>query len=264
MGRPFALTADQQQIAIGLYKDGWTLARCAEIFGCAESTIMLVLKRAGVPRRDRVKRCFVNVDYFAEINSEETAYWLGFLTADGHVKPGWVALQLQLRDIAHVRAFAAATASTYAIWQNAVACSTTICSRPFAAHLIKLGLNRQKSRTARPVKLPQPLRRHYWRGLIDGDGCVWKDNCWGVRLGGTLAIARGFSDEIKRTLHIAPRKVRSQSSIFLATYKGKDALRILSWETPQSACGEKPKRPKRPPSIVCQRCRSRCCRRTST
>jgi len=229
VGRPFVLTEAQQQEATRLCAGGWSLSKCAELFGCAASTIMLVLVRAGIPRRDRVKRCFVNGDYFAKIDTEDKAYWLGFLTADGYVKPGCVALALQLRDAAHIAAYAAAVESTYAIWRNASACGTTICSELFSEHLGRLGLDRNKSTTATPIAVPAELCRHYWRGLVDGDGCVWNYKVPGVRLCGTHAIVQGFADAVEAVLGIVPRKVRPQASIWTTTYQGRSAQEVIAW-----------------------------------
>src|SRR5436309_4936012 len=49
----------------------------------------------------------LRADAFAAVDDEPTAYWLGFLFADGSVtRRGGVTLVLQERDTDHVRAFA--------------------------------------------------------------------------------------------------------------------------------------------------------------
>jgi len=70
------------------------------------------------------------------------------------------------------------------------ALSSVHMARTLRAH----GLGPRKSYTAIPAKVPLGLERHYWRGLVDGDGYVSLDAHGRYRVGlyGTQAIVEGF------------------------------------------------------------------------
>jgi hypothetical protein len=43
------------------------------------------------------------------------------------------------------------------------------------ADLASHGILPRKTGSTKPVKVAPELERHYWRGVIDGDGCISKD-----------------------------------------------------------------------------------------
>lgn len=52
------------------------------------------------------RRFYCNENSFSEVNSEESAYWLGFMYADGYVtKNGYVGLSLFIIDKSHLEKF---------------------------------------------------------------------------------------------------------------------------------------------------------------
>src|SRR5579863_1325734 len=60
----------------------------AKIFNCSANVIQKEFKKAHLPIRDasHAKQKYpINENIFDEINTEEKAYWLGFLYADGNV-----------------------------------------------------------------------------------------------------------------------------------------------------------------------------------
>ena len=124
----------------------------------------------------------LNETYFDSIETPEQAYWLGFFTADGGVmkKPYYtIRLALKESDRDHVQLFCDALGgSGHPIRRresdtgNTVA--VTICSRYMVESLERLGVTSCKSLTAKPWSGPEDLMPHYWRGLFDGDGTIFK------------------------------------------------------------------------------------------
>ena len=51
------------------------------------------------------RKYFYNDNYFEQIDSEEKAYWVGFLYGDGHISDHTVYLCLQTRDKGHIIKF---------------------------------------------------------------------------------------------------------------------------------------------------------------
>jgi hypothetical protein len=108
---------------------------------------------------------------FESIDTEEDAYWLGFFFADGWVKDrGSFGFMLSMRDYGHLISFRAYARSTHPIDCSDRFCRLEIAAKEYLPTLAKYGLVQGKSSTVVLPALAQPLRRHFVRGVFDGDG----------------------------------------------------------------------------------------------
>ena len=175
-----------EQVAriVAAYTAGDGLDTVAQREGCSVTRVSSVLKRAGVAARPAGKPRTYTHDptYFDAITDEARAYWLGFLLADGCVTNGnRLQLLLGVVDRAHVDAFREALRSTHPIVERAtvggykpgavIVHYSLRCSH-LAAALARWGVTPRKSHTAVPPVLPPELARHFWRGMVDGDGYI--------------------------------------------------------------------------------------------
>ena len=121
----------------------------------------------------------LNKNYFKNIDTEEKAYWLGFIAADGCVyKMSKNAYRLQINlsavDIGHLELFNDCIESDYIITQkkvnNSDTCILKISSKEFTDNLINLGITPNKSLIVQMPNISQDLIRHFIRGYFDGDG----------------------------------------------------------------------------------------------
>lgn len=71
----------EQQIVDG-YSNHLPTFQIAESLGICRNTVANVLKRNGIALRSHARRYSFNDNFFASIDTEEKAYWLGFITAD--------------------------------------------------------------------------------------------------------------------------------------------------------------------------------------
>lgn len=129
--------------------------------------------------------------YFDDINTEEKAYWLGFLTADGWVNKndknnaGVTGIELQYGDISHLKKFNKSIGGNYQItdrWRECTLsndktkknhmCCIRIFSLTMYNSLVRIGFSNNKSYDFHVPNLPHNLIRHYIRGYFDGDGCL--------------------------------------------------------------------------------------------
>ena len=111
------------------------------------------------------------------INTEEKAYWLGFLYADGYVglTDNRVELTLQLSDVNHIEKFKTFLNSDCKISTNSYRSRLSIKDEKIKKDLINLGCTPQKSLILKfPTddKVPKELIRHFIRGYFDGDGSL--------------------------------------------------------------------------------------------
>lgn len=128
--------------------------------------------------------------YFDVIDTEEKAYWLGFLSADGWINKneetnaGVTGIELQYGDINHLKKFNKSISGNYQItdrWRTCTLskykekknhmCMIRIFSLTIYNSLAKLGFTNEKSFDCHIPDLPEELLRHYIRGYFDGDGC---------------------------------------------------------------------------------------------
>lgn len=157
-----------------------------------------------------MRKYSLNESFFESIDTEEKAYWLGFITADGNITTsgGAVKIVLQRRDIEHLRKFAMALNYTGRIIeyekqnhrkaeQILPYCRIVITSVRLARDLGVLGVLPNKCHTLKPWSGSDSLMRHYWRGLVDGDGTIVKNKCnglWKVSLAGNEFVIERFRE----------------------------------------------------------------------
>jgi hypothetical protein len=208
------------------------------VLGVGKTGCYNAIVRHGITRK-RAPACCVDDTFFDNIDNEEKAYWLGFLTADGNIpKTGkGVRLQLAVRDTGHVMKFAQATQSTHKMttcWtKEHPSTHIVISSRKLAAALVRLGVVPNKSFIVKPASIHPELTRHYWRGLVDGDGSVGFFNSARhsggklpfVKLSGTKAIVTGFADFVTELTGKA-QKTASDKSIWVVVFRGRTAVLI--------------------------------------
>lgn len=122
---------------------------------------------------------YVNHDYFSCIDTEDKAYFLGLLLADGTINKRReeytiVSLHVSQQDIDIVEKFKHYTQSENKIYIGSKIndCALRITSRKMVNDLSKFGIIPQKTgkNTICVDDIPEDLIRHFIRGLIEGDG----------------------------------------------------------------------------------------------
>ncbi len=122
----------------------------------------------------------LNVDYFKDIDTNEKAYWLGFLFADAYVTKtnGSMRLKLSIKDEETLDKFILAVGADSSLKKQfgpyktcGVSIEVTISDRQFVSHLIKLGCVNKKSLIIRfPELSSRELDLAFMMGFFDGDG----------------------------------------------------------------------------------------------
>src|SRR5205085_9225815 len=182
------------------------------------------LKKLGVPTRtvSEVKRRYaLREDAFARLDDEATAYWLGFLCADGcnyrRRGCGEVHLVLQKRDIPHLERFAAFVGTEKPIRKEAryETYRLSLYSKRMSDDLIRLGCPPRKSWALAFPAVPGPLVAHFIRGYFDGDGSASMSARFGnptLAFFGTAAFLRGVQDVLREATHALGMMAHHRSS----------------------------------------------------
>ena len=157
----------------------------AKIFNVNEKTIKINAKKYGLTSKigsQGARKHKFNERYFENIDSEEKAYWLGFIAADGCVYKNKQSYRLQINlkgsDIDHLKKFQKAISSDYKITEKKVGkaqsntCQLKINSTKMCNDLIKNNIIERKSIIFEPPILNKNLMSHFIRGYFDGDGWI--------------------------------------------------------------------------------------------
>ena len=164
----------------------------AEYLNRTPSAIKLKAQRSGMKKYPY----YCDYKFFETIDTEEKAYWLGFLTADGWINQntetgsGTTGVELQYGDIGHLKKFNKSLNGNYRItdrWRPCAIsssdpnkknhmCVLRIFSRIMYQSLVNLGFTNNKSFDSYIPDIPENLQRHYIRGYFDGNGSVSVSN----------------------------------------------------------------------------------------
>jgi hypothetical protein len=124
----------------------------------------------------------LNENFFDVLN-EKSAYWLGFLYADGYVrmkdgKSGELKLKLKDTDRCHIEKFLTDIECSKPIKcgvdNKSKFCSVTVYSNLIVNKLFELGCVNNKTQKIRLPNLNESLMNHFIRGYFDGDGSISK------------------------------------------------------------------------------------------
>lgn len=174
-------------IAKEMYLQGMSLTKISEKLKISSKRLSIWLQQQNITIINPAKIYQYNENYFASIDDEYKAYWLGFLYADGCVndngKSKVLEVGLQLADEDHLIKLNESLNSDVNICYKTVhlnnklfpCCRIRISSTKLCNDLIILGCIPKKSLVLTfPSKdiVPAHLVKHFVRGYIDGDGWV--------------------------------------------------------------------------------------------
>ena len=179
---------NQAQITeiIARYQGGETMTRIAQDYDVTRLAVRLQLIKNGIvltpfDHHAAATQYTLNERYFDSVSTEEQAYWLGFLAADGYISVNRrydaksLVVNLAEGDIERLYALKEALDATHPVFtypkprgQRAVRLSMR--SNILAAGLAQYGIVNRKTYTIRMPYLDAALIPHFLRGYSDGDG----------------------------------------------------------------------------------------------
>lgn len=174
---------DERKV-ISMYNGGhYTVSEICELFNVSKYKIRTVLKNNGIKSKTSKKYDY-NDFIFENIDSEEKAYWLGFLYADGYVRKrsgvgSELRLKLSIKDMDHLikfKKFISPDEKTPLVYEenkNSKCYKISINSSKIVDDLINKGcINKKSSLIEFPYFLNKELTNHFIRGYFDGDGSI--------------------------------------------------------------------------------------------
>lgn len=198
MGFGLEFSEDQKALIVQKYAEGISTVDIAKHFGVCDRTIATYLRKWGiVVRNSGYHPKILNEAFFEDINTEEKAYFLGLLMADGCVMDNnTFSLSLSSPDEYLIRELISAIGYYQPIVNkssldvkyklknvsrydnnggnpkfNVIMHSSKICD-----DLKRYGIIPRKSLNVQfPKNIPEIYLRHFIRGFFDGNGTVFKN-----------------------------------------------------------------------------------------
>lgn len=194
-------------------------------------------------------------NYFDNIDTEDKAYWLGFLSADGWTSKneksnaGATGIDLQYEDINHLKKFNKCIKGNYKItdkWKECNIstkdkikkhhiCSIRIFSLTMHESLVNKGFTKNKSYEFKIPDIDKSLIRHFIRGYFDGDGCfTFTNKTFHISF---ITASKFLSDDIVDILKSQGLNATVESyvnscdtTMYRPTmYKNDDKIKFLDW-----------------------------------
>lgn len=172
-----------------------SVINCAKKFKIGKNTLHTYLKEHNLIKdsRNYQKDISYNENFFDSIDTEEKAYWLGFIMADGSTrtnkkgKPSQMSIEISKKDIEILHAFKNSINSNHKIIErkrktitgkDSEFCSVIISSQHLTSKLVGYGVIPNKTYygfiNEETFKNNEELIFHYLRGYSDGDGTINK------------------------------------------------------------------------------------------
>lgn len=222
-------------LARSAYERGLSSRAVADIVGVSQPTVSEWMRCEGKNRRCRRRAEKFNERYFENIDSEGKAYFLGLLMADGCVldprgamKSSAIILKLHEKDGEIIRAFAKELGFEGHI---SLTCKKymrlCVTSNMMAGDLKSKGIIPRKTHKEIEVECGM-FQRHFWRGVVDGDGCI--SVCKGkngIKYPGLWLVgSHGICDSFKRRFKL-DTKILARPGCFCIVARCGFAKRII-------------------------------------
>lgn len=236
--------------AIEMYRNGMSAVKIAKELGVTNSKIYWILQKSKVERRsnkENSRKYHLDYDFFETIDTEEKAYWLGIMYADGFLSKSkdqkMVGLTLSSKDKDHIEKFKESLKATYPVnvYVTPVQFEHGIITIEYARLIMtsdkmfidleKQGCVQHKSLILdypKREQVPKELIHHFLRGYIDGDGCYSTSN---IKILGTYEFLQGINNELGYYFSVSehsPDRCKNKNSGYLSIGKGK-AKEMIPW-----------------------------------
>lgn len=208
------------------YRAGLSIDTLTIKYRSGPKTVMRILREARINRsRVEARQIYVaDWSFFAQIDTPQKAYALGFLWADGHnhTQTRTISMSLQGADRYILGRILGCMKSNHPI-KDRIRTGEKGRGNPYSViaitnarlsqDLLRLGMVNDKTYHPQWPLIPEELERHFIRGFFDGDGC-WYLNYHSRHFNGEVNFTghRGFLD-------IVASKIKAHTGIIFRRYE---------------------------------------------
>ena len=216
------LNDEQIQLIIQDYQNNKSMRQIEKDYGVTRQSVAKYLEGIGVKttKGNHHRKYTHQYDFFENIDTEEKAYWLGFMFADGYITDcsnrygeDKFGITLHSKDISTLEQFKKSIKSTNPITDVSSNGRSLIriimSSQKTVDDLISHGCFKQKSLILEPpIGVPNNLIHHFIRGYFDGDGSIfwnksaferhktWDIPSYGINITSTKEMVEWIIDQV--------------------------------------------------------------------
>jgi hypothetical protein len=227
---------------VDLYSTGIGTQQIASMLSVHPSTVQKYIKKCGIltPKQ----RYTHNADFFSTY-TPESAYWAGFIMADGYVRTNrhMLGIHLNEEDKNHLHTFLHTINSTNNLVHDVH--TNAWCVQLYSKQ-IKQDLSTQFNIVARksliatfPSQIPKEYYNHFIRGVMDGDGSITYTTMPTLSFVGARTlitpIVNIISNAVALTMHKQKLKPvistpnKNKNWFTSVAFYGKNANNVLDW-----------------------------------
>lgn len=212
------------------YKDGMGFSDIMKKYSTSRRCINKIIKELGVTKRTKSEsgRLFkVNEDTFYNLNND-AMYWLGMIGSDGNVYKDKFNMCLHSKDAGHLEKLLSFMKSEHKVYFRGNTATISISSKRIADSLARFNIIPNKSLMYKPTEY-LANSAHFWRGMIDGDGCININKNGGLSIGlcsGSIECIEMFEKWVKS--HCSTTAKIHKYSCYYFTVGGRFAKKIIN------------------------------------
>jgi len=240
-----------KNIVLELYNQNLSQHKIAEILKVTQGRISKIINEFGLKRDKsvlRLNKLNIDIDYFKNIDSNEKAYWLGFICADGNVNKNNNKMTLTSKDLEVIEKFKKSVKSDHQISYyeyidkrtNKIYVRYTIqvCTKPFTTNIINLGITKDKTNKLLFPNIDEKYYSYFIAGMFDGDGTICnrrKNDQLLISLISTMEIINFIQDYLNKNFNINETKTQrvtknNEKNVHkMCLYNRRDVLEFLKF-----------------------------------
>lgn len=235
-----------------LYEGGHSQVSISKIMGVNHNRIREIMKENKIrvrTDREQALQYKCNENFFDVIDTEQKAYWLGFIYADGYIvakrkhNSRKLGIAISEKDVELLKRFKKDIESTHPIGKYESTASSFEGSYPYvrviissskiAEDLFRLGVFEQKTEKIQfPTEnqVPKRLIHHFIRGYFDGDGSIsqyQKKSAFTISFCGTREFLDGLQNYFGTSLKLDKRHDNNVNNYSLGIGGNRQVEEIL-------------------------------------
>lgn len=142
------------------------------IYNISKRQYYNLLNISGITRRHKPFKYSFNENYFDIIDTEDKAYFLGFIIADGSVNSLSNTIQITQKEPDILYEFAKYISYEGPLVKSRNVFDIKVSSSKMKSDLFKLGIFPNKTMCVEYPIISDDLQNHFMRGVFDDDGCI--------------------------------------------------------------------------------------------
>ncbi len=236
-GHKYSIEKNVSQIIDDFNTGEYYCYELAKKYNCSEPVIYRILSENGCETKVG-KRSSCQEDYFSKIDNPHKAYLLGFITADGSIIGKYnsscaIEVHEDDKDLIEFAKNQINPNATITICRGEKKnnCRINFSSKKLCNDLMQYYIVPNKSKIIERVPIefiPEEFLKFYFRGLIDGDGCIHQNGKVSI-YSGSQKFIRHVQEILVKKLNLTQLKIYHGATWFISWSSKKDRQKLYNY-----------------------------------